>query len=587
MLHLVSLQFRGVPGVNRAVPLRRGGHAGEEIEPPEWRQDLPAGQHAAAAYVSHGEARLAVKARLRRAESNGAATFTIRAEDASGANLLGAVAEATLVFAAGQAEASMELPLTGAVVGTRVARHLDVWRWIAKKSPAGGNQEIALTSQVIYSLLGTPQAPWSTTPGRPAEWVWTTALDRACEWADGAVTIEQACTLLTKRWHGLGGLPEGQRWQYLSSNQYTQFNGRLRLGLLLSDLAGPVDGRNRVVNCTDTAAAITALANALGARLVEQVSNQADPGQPAHTVHWLGERSPRLATSPHDFAVGTLAAGAAVWDGSLVLVTGASTTPMHGTTQQGQGGYCVTLWGPAGCTPPFKVAPRSMIPYPEESRVWPGGGVLTKRAGVAKDAATFFFHFHWSAGDLPGWELRHQRVDAGEVRFVESDWRRRGEPQRGMRIALEEWGSDEEAGAAFARRQSDYRGSFRLGQLGGDAIVWDDAGMGGILRIENLVIDVAMPVSEADLAEETVRSVWNALRGTRAGHAPSSVMALDLPLTDAAGEPLWYALTAERAAFARRGLHIELTTDTADTPHEVTYRAHTGADRFEQMTRLV
>ncbi|MBN8731764.1 MAG: hypothetical protein J0L64_14570 [Acidobacteria bacterium] len=587
MLHLVSIQFRGVPGVNRAVPLRRGGHAGEEIEPPEWRQDLPAGQHAAAAYVPHGEARLAVKARLRRAESSEAATFTIRAEDANGANLLGAVAEATLVFAAGQAEASIELPLTGAVVGTRVARHLDVWRWMAKKIPAGEDQEIALTSQVIYSLLGAPQPPWSEALDSASRWVWTSALDRACEWANGAAAIEEVCTLLAQRWHGLGGLPVGQRWQYLSSNQYTQFNGQLRLGLLLNDLAGQVDGRVRNVNCTDTAAAITALANALGAKLVEQVSNQADTSQPAHTVHWLGEPSPRPATSPHDFAVGTLAAGAAVWDGSLVLVTGSSTTPMHGAAQQGKGGYCVTLWGPAGCTPPCKGPPRSMIPYPEESRVWPGGGVLTKRVGAVKNTATFFFHFQWSAGDLPGWELRHQRVDAGEVRFVESDWRRRGEPERGMRIALEEWGSDEEAGAAFARRQSEYRGRFRLGQLGGDPVVWDDAGMGGILRIENLVIDVAMPASEADLAGETVRSVWNALRGTQAGHAPSSVKALDLPLTDSAGEPLWYALTAERAAFARRGLHIELTTAAADKPHEVTYRAHTGANRFEQMTRLV
>ncbi|MCC6145189.1 MAG: hypothetical protein IT368_15385 [Candidatus Hydrogenedentes bacterium] len=587
MLHLASIQFRGVTGVNRVVPLRRGGHAGEEIEPPEWRQDLPAGQHAAAAYVPHGEARLAVKARLRRAESSEAATYTIRAEDATGANLLGAVAEATLVFAAGQAESSIELPLTGAVVGTRAARHLDFWRWIAKKSPAGEDQEIALTSQVIYSLLGTPQAPWSVAPSRPAEWVWTTALDRACEWGGGAVTIEQACTLLTQRWYGLGRLPSGQSWTYTRASKYAMDAGRFRLGLLLAQLAGQVNNGSLMVNCTDTAAAVATLANALGAKLTEIVSNPVLPSNPAPMVRWLGEAIPRPASGPHDFAVESVNPAEPVWDGCLVLVAGASTTPVHGIPRLGQNGYCAKLWGTSGCTAPFRARPRSMTPYPEEARAWSGRGVLARRGGIVKDTSTFFFHFQWSADDLPGWALRSQRVDGEEVRLIESDWQRPEEPERSMYIAVTEWGSDEEADAAFARWQSEYRGSFRLGQLGVDPVVWDDAGMGGILRIENLVIDVALPVSEAGSAHTTIESVWSVLRGAEAGNVPSSHPALELPLTNAAGEPLWYALTAEQARFARRGLHIELTTAGVDTPQAVTLRAHTGANRFESNTTIL
>jgi hypothetical protein len=131
------------------------------------------------------------------------------------------------------------------------------WRWqvLAK----GGWQDFDATQHRIYLVLGVPNGPWSQDPtGNNTQLPWTDALDKACLWALGATTRDDAAKRITIA-------VNTQPNQSYTPMTMFGFN-TYYLSSYLAELNG---GAPFILNCTDCADAVTTFANLLGCDLWE------------------------------------------------------------------------------------------------------------------------------------------------------------------------------------------------------------------------------------------------------------------------------------------------------------------------------
>lgn len=142
-------------------------------------------------------------------------------------------------------------PLPGQVQRANVS--LDWW---ARRTP-GPSQVAAIGSAVhrFYIIVARPTAPWL------GETPWIAALDRACTWASGAASADDAAGLITERYNGSG------RVSYDTTSGATMYGwATFMLSQMLERLNGGL-GLGEKVNCTDSANTVSTLSNLLGCDL--------------------------------------------------------------------------------------------------------------------------------------------------------------------------------------------------------------------------------------------------------------------------------------------------------------------------------
>jgi hypothetical protein len=275
------------------------------IQAPEWKDGVPP-QPAAYAVAALGNT-VTIKAKFSGGPPNG--TLTIRAVDAyvppstSGClgwlialiaaivralfgNVLGDVAAQAVAFDAG-GQSSLDtftlvnhkLKVSG--VGIRTTD----WNWQYKKKKKW--LTFGATHHTTYVVLDVPTLPWQQSPaGNNTQWPWADALDKACLWALGAATKDEAAKRITI---AINTRPNQSYtpvtiFGYFPPYQLTSYMNQLDGGQPFS------------LNCTDCADAVTTFSNLLGCDLGEgQFHNMVtrkfltlngDPGVPASWVSW-------------------------------------------------------------------------------------------------------------------------------------------------------------------------------------------------------------------------------------------------------------------------------------------------------------
>jgi hypothetical protein len=224
-------------------------------------------------------------------------------------NILGAVGEQLVSFNGAGVSAATTFPLVGQWLtpGGFVSKRETLWKWQMLQN--GTWVDFDSSDHTIYVVLGIPQAPWVQT-GDATQLPWADALDLACVWGLGAKTLDDAAALITSRVN---------RQSNESYTPMTMFGaGDYQLASYMTHVAG---GAPFVMNCTDSADAVTTLSNLLGCTLAEGrfynmqtkpfLALAGDPANPAawvtwswgyHEICWL-----------NDYASNT------IWDGCLQL----------------------------------------------------------------------------------------------------------------------------------------------------------------------------------------------------------------------------------------------------------------------------
>jgi hypothetical protein len=264
-LQLTSIQFRGGPA---AIPLRRNPDE-EPFCVPEWTPETASSAPVAYRLDRTVGSTVRVEAEF---TATVAEEFEIKAEDATGRNLIGSIAPFPLYVEAGATvKVAVELDAPELTERGCVRAHDDVWHWYARPCGAEEWECLAETQHRVYTVLGAPNAPWG-------ECVWTDALDVACEWAAGAANVDEAATMITNAFFALGDPDANPRLSYTGSGSYVfvrpdGIGFKLFFGLI--DLIRYLNGTNPLlfdrVDCHDCAAAVSTFANLLGASLIQGI----------------------------------------------------------------------------------------------------------------------------------------------------------------------------------------------------------------------------------------------------------------------------------------------------------------------------
>ena len=315
-LRLISIQFSGLSQDEPVIPLRKNS----EFDPepgPEWQAGNGAsGVQSRPVAYRLDKAGAGVDIRVTFDTTGG--SFDVRAADATGSNLLGAVPEFHISHnGPGNVSATIRVPAP-ALAPAGVSKHEDCWRWTARDS-AGTEVMSTLTRHMVYTVLSAPGGPWNLQD--PSGLPWTDALDIACEWARGRRTELETASAITEEVFQLGKPAAKVRFAYASGPSYT------RDVLGPRDLFGCIDFietlnesrrfGSRTLNCSDSAAILTTFANVLGCQLVQV---EVFPG-PTKQVQFLGEESLRTDTFGfHQIAsTGVGNSDDPVWDGCVAF----------------------------------------------------------------------------------------------------------------------------------------------------------------------------------------------------------------------------------------------------------------------------
>ena len=131
------------------------------------------------------------------------------------------------------------------------------WKW--QVYDQGGWNDFDATQHKIYVILDVPNGPWNqNVVVNNTQLPWTDALDKACLWALGAKTKDEAAERITK------AVNTQPNQSYTPATMFGFQSYHLSLYLAQLDSGSPF-----VLNCTDCADAVTTLANLLGCDLVE------------------------------------------------------------------------------------------------------------------------------------------------------------------------------------------------------------------------------------------------------------------------------------------------------------------------------
>lgn len=331
MLRVEEVHFNhdATSSVADAITIRTNA-GGSPIQAPEWRRGfapLPAAYAAAALGAT-------VTIRARFTGGPPAGTRRIRAVDAyvppavpAGClgwiflviarlihalfgNVLGNVASHTVAFDAAGRSGLETMTLVGhklksAGVGIRTTE----WKWQYRRGWRWTSFDT--TQHRIYVVLDLPAGPWTQGAGNDTQLPWTDALDKACLWAIGAKTKDEAAAAITQ---AVNSVPL-QSYTPATIFGFATYN----LSSYLNQLKG---GAPFQLNCTDCADAVTTFSNLVGCDLWEGrffnmvtrrfLALNGDPAVDADWVSWMWNY--------HEISwLGAIAESARVYDGCLQL----------------------------------------------------------------------------------------------------------------------------------------------------------------------------------------------------------------------------------------------------------------------------
>jgi hypothetical protein len=147
-----------------------------------------------------------------------------------------------------------------------VGIHTTSWRWQYREKQNAPWTDFATSEHRIYVLLEVPKAPWQQSPYTSAntQLPWTAVLDRACGWAFGATSRDQAAERVTRSVYGLGPSIVEYDCPGYGFSHYS--SGSFSCSAFLDLLAGG-PGLGRYINCSDCATIVSTFANAVGCDL--------------------------------------------------------------------------------------------------------------------------------------------------------------------------------------------------------------------------------------------------------------------------------------------------------------------------------
>lgn len=372
-IRLLNITFNLSPGSTDgpSVTIRR--NASDDVRLPEWRRDeTVSAEQCPVAYSSAKARGQTVNIRVLMSGPAGR-SFTVRAlgpdraeQDRLGCaltilygllrllpfpqwqqlNMIGWVEPFIITFPETQrvdqiSTAEVTVPLSDhRIGGTGVWVSNTSWRWQYASEP-GSWSDIVTSRHRVYCLIDHPTRPWQQEymGGDNPRLPWTNALDLACEWAAWSRTADSVASAMTRGvWDaGVSGL---LRYEVGSSAFVSggPLGGRFDLAGFLSHLRGGTGARS--IECYDCAAAVSTLANLLGANLRQHQFSYLQ-GRESESVLLIGHgRDSRATWSEHEVAsVATPPRGSKVWDACLQLNAAAPTAegsfigqPVHGMT---------------------------------------------------------------------------------------------------------------------------------------------------------------------------------------------------------------------------------------------------------------
>jgi hypothetical protein len=240
---------------------------------PEWqfgKSTSPEDSRAAYSLSDTRDHVLTLKAKFSTSDTV-AQQLSIRAVDASvpsaEGNVLGEVAENTVVFANGSSDFTLFELRSPRISSIGIGIHDIVWRWQYRIDASSPWTDFGESSHRIYTTLGLPTLPWVQQPFDPSnkQLVWTDILDYACAWAKGVADEDEAAASIVKEVFKLG--PNFFQFDDKNHGHASYSDARFFdcMAFLLR-LAG-YGSNGRFVNCTDCASIVSTFANALGASL--------------------------------------------------------------------------------------------------------------------------------------------------------------------------------------------------------------------------------------------------------------------------------------------------------------------------------
>jgi hypothetical protein len=244
--------------------------AGQSVTAPEWRQGTIKPQDSLVAYaINQHRETITVLVRLSSPDQSvSVAEVQAIAEDG---NVLGHVQSRTVNFnSSGESEIlpfivpAPRFQQFGVNVGTAT------WQWQFRIQTTDEWTSIDKTNHQIYVLIDTPVDPWNS------ETPWAEVLDKACDWARGARSADEAASKITNELYALGDSPK-KLLSYQQTPTYAQ--GVFNLTGFLELLNGAVNVPARI-NCDDCATVVSTFGNILGGKLF-----QSEMGDSIHTHH--------------------------------------------------------------------------------------------------------------------------------------------------------------------------------------------------------------------------------------------------------------------------------------------------------------
>jgi hypothetical protein len=262
---VAEIHFNHDPGSASAdaINLRRDGTSGSEISAPEWVDGEPSKPMAYAAGAITGPVTIKVKfkggplggvlnIRAVRPPANAISATRTR-------GVLGDVKKRSVRFNDSGHSALEVFELTVDLAGASAGRFQTNWHWQAFHN--GDWETFATTHHRTYLLPTLPTAPWNQAPKARANigWPWVIALDKACAWAFGTTTVNEAAAAIATRIN--------EHPKHLYDEDGTQYiaDGRFLLTNYLEDLDNAPDF---IIDCTGIAAVMVTFANLLGADLM-------------------------------------------------------------------------------------------------------------------------------------------------------------------------------------------------------------------------------------------------------------------------------------------------------------------------------
>ena len=248
---------------NDAINLRQDGTLGSEIVAPEWVDGEPSQPMAYATGAITGAVTIKVKFK----GGPIGAVLTIRAvrppanaiSATRSRGVLGDVKKQPVRFNDSGQSALEVFELTDVIPHAHVGIFQTTWNWQVLEN--GDWQTFATTHHRTFVLPALPAAPWTqalkarVSIGLP----WVIALDKACAWAFGTTTVNEATAAIATRIN--------EHPKHIYDEDGTQYiaGGQFLLTNYLADLDNAPDF---IIDCTGIAAVMVTFANLLGAGLM-------------------------------------------------------------------------------------------------------------------------------------------------------------------------------------------------------------------------------------------------------------------------------------------------------------------------------